>query len=131
MSEENVEIVRAIFAPWGEGDFSQVEGWADPEIEFKRAGDRTPSKGIDAMRERWRDWLGAYQDFSAPAEKIIDAGDNNVLVLNRFRGRGKGSGAPVADFQGATVFTLRGGKVVSISLFTDMSQAFEAAGLSE
>ena len=33
MSQENVEIVRSIFAAWERGDLGSAE-WAHPEIEF-------------------------------------------------------------------------------------------------
>ncbi len=33
MSQENVEIVRSIYAAWERGDYSSTE-WAHPEIEW-------------------------------------------------------------------------------------------------
>ena len=37
MSQENVEVVRAIYADWERGDFSATE-WLHPEIEFVMVG---------------------------------------------------------------------------------------------
>jgi ketosteroid isomerase-like protein len=129
MPKENVEIVRSLNAPWMKGDFSSSE-WADAEIEFSTPNDRTMSRGVAAMARRWSEWMGAWEDFASSPEKFVDAGDQ-VVVMNRFRGRGKGSGTPLTDFPGAAVFTLREGKVVRLNLYTNFEEAMDAAGLSE
>jgi ketosteroid isomerase-like protein len=129
MSQENVEIVQSIFAPWTEGDFSSAD-WADPEIEFRSIAEHGEAHGVAAMAERWRGWLRAFEHFSSHAEEYLEAGDQ-VLVMTRFLGTGRSSDAPISDFQGACLFTLRNGKVVRLALFTDRRAALEAAGLSE
>jgi SnoaL-like domain len=91
MSEENVEIVRSIFTSWENGDFSSVE-WADADIAFRDAEGRE-SRGLDEMSSLWRDWLAAWEDWAALPEEFLDAG-HRVLVLTRFRGRGKGQWSP-------------------------------------
>jgi hypothetical protein len=60
MSEENVEIVRSIFAPWERGDYRSSE-WAHPEISFVVADGPTPGSwtGVAAMAEAWREALSA------------------------------------------------------------------------
>jgi ketosteroid isomerase-like protein len=129
MSQENVEIVQSIFASWTEGDFSSAD-WADPEIEFRSIAEYGETHGVAAMAKRWRGWLTAFEHFSSHAEEYLEAGDR-VLVMTRFRGAGRGSDAPIGDFPGACLFTLREGKVVRLVLFTDRREALEAAGLSE
>lgn len=129
MSQENVEIVRAIYGSWVKGDFSSAD-WTSPDIEFVSIFDRTASRGLEARARRWREVLDAYEDLAVLPEEVIDAGEQ-VVVLVRFRGRGKGSGAPVTDFDGANLFTLRDGKVVRLVLYGDRAEALEAAGLGE
>ena len=51
MSQENVQLVRSIYEPWGRGDFRSVE-WAHPEIEFVMA-DLGPASGA---------WKGVPED---------------------------------------------------------------------
>jgi ketosteroid isomerase-like protein len=128
MSQANFEIVRSIHERWADGDFS-VSKWADGDIEF-RSGDGRTGRGTDVMANLWRDWLKTMDDFAVMPEKFVDLGDDRVLVLARFSGRGKGSGAPVGEFLGGSLFTLNEGKVVRLTLFTDRQQALEAAGLS-
>src|SRR5262249_34326368 len=57
---ENLDLVRAIFSRWEEGDFGSAE-WADPEIEFAMIGGLTTGEwtGIDAMTEAWAALLKA------------------------------------------------------------------------
>src|SRR5262245_2855275 len=132
MSQDNVEIVRKIYPAWERGDFSSVE-WADPEIEFRiqSGADETAGRGVEAMGRAWREWLSAWADFRSVANEFIDIGDQ-VLVLAEFRGRGKTSGLSVeAMHEGAALFTVRDGKVVALTPYTDRDEALEAAGLSE
>jgi ketosteroid isomerase-like protein len=82
------------------------------------------------MRRLWRDFLDAWEDVRASPDEIIDAGDR-VLVLTRFHGRGKTSGVPLEHMPAAAVFTVGGGKVTRLALYTSRSKALEAVGLRE
>ena len=126
MSAENVELVRSITAEWGQGIYSSA-AWAHPDIELVADGGVT--RGINEVAKRWAEFLEAWDEFATSAEEILEAGDDRVLALVRFQGRGRGSGTPVADFSGAQLFTFRDGKVVRLELFTQRDAALDAAGL--
>ncbi len=130
MSQENVEIVRTLFARWNEGDYSDTD-WAAPDIAFvmKTPGGGT-SQGVEAMSESWRNFLRAWEEFQGVPQEVIEAG-NQVLVLNEFGGRGSASGVPIKGMRGAALFTFERGRVVRLALFTDWDEALEAAGLRE
>jgi ketosteroid isomerase-like protein len=128
MSEQNVELVRSIYAAWERGDFSSVK-WADPEVEFTIPGpDPKVHRGLEAMGRAWAEWLGAFDEFSVVGRDFHDAGDK-VVVDQLFRGKGKGSGIPVDEIPGAAVITVRDGKVTRFEGHTTLEPALASAGL--
>jgi hypothetical protein len=93
MSQENVEIVRAICVPWERGDFSSAE-WAREDIEFEFADGPTPGTwtGVAAMRDAWHEVLTTVEGLDVKVEQYIPLDGERVLVLMRNTGRGKASG---------------------------------------
>jgi ketosteroid isomerase-like protein len=85
--------------------------------------------GHEGVRESFRIWLGTWEDYRQERVEIIDAGDQVVVVV-REQGRGKGSGLEVVR-EGYAVWTLRNGKAVRIRFYPSKATALEAAGLSE
>jgi ketosteroid isomerase-like protein len=128
MSQENVEIVRSIYADWERGDFSNID-WADADIEFQIPNEQ-PVRGVGAMGRRWGEWLRAWDNVAVSPETFHDRGDR-VVGVHSFRGQGKRSGIPARDFSVACVFTLRDGKVVRLILYSNKNDALKAAGLRE
>ena len=132
MSQENVELVRAIYVPWGRGDFSSAE-WADPEIEFTIADLPAPvtRTGLAGMAEAYRGWLSAWERFRVDPEEFRELDDERVLVMSHFSGRGKTSGLDVGhmDTQGAELFHLRGGRVTRLVIWGARERAFADLGL--
>ena len=88
-----------------------------------------PSYGLDAIRDNFEHWKGAWEELEVTAEEFIDAGDR-VLVTEHHRGRGRGSGIEV-DTRLYSVYTLRDGKVVRADEYIERGEALEAAGLRE
>jgi ketosteroid isomerase-like protein len=134
MSEENVEVVRSIFAAWERGDFSSVE-WAHPEIDFVMGDGPTPGSwtGVAAMAEAWREGLSAFEELRSEADEYRALDAERVLVLMHFSGRGKTSGLEVGDIQmkGANLFHVRGGVVTRLVLYWDRERASADFGLGE
>jgi ketosteroid isomerase-like protein len=134
MSQENVEVVRAIYEPWGRGDFSSVE-WAHPEIEFvMHAGPASGSwKGLAAMAETWRTFLSTWEEYRTEVEQYWGLDDERVLVLLRVVGRGKASGVELGEMRtkAANLFHLRDGKVTRLVLYQDRERGLADLGLSE
>jgi ketosteroid isomerase-like protein len=64
------------------------------------------------------------------ADELIDAGGEMVVAIVRYRGRGKGSGAPIDERLGM-VMRLRDGRVWRSETYSTVAEALESAGLSE
>jgi ketosteroid isomerase-like protein len=134
MSQENVEIVRSIFAAWEGGDFRSAE-WAHPEIALVVTDGPTPGSwtGIAAMAAMWRESLSAFEELHCEADEYRALDDERVLVLMHFSGRGKTSGVELGNIQmrGANLFHVRGGKVTRLVLYWDRERALADVGLAE
>jgi ketosteroid isomerase-like protein len=131
---ENLDLVRSIYADWERGDFSSAK-WADPEIEYTFMGgwlDAGSGTGLAEMGARWRDWVRAWQDFEVEADEYREVDSERILVLARFRGRGKTSGLELAKMrmEAASLFHIRHGKVTRLALYGDRDRALADLGLA-
>jgi hypothetical protein len=141
MSEENVEIVRRLTLAAREADpakaWAAAAGFLDPEIEMDTT--RVPAsdlariyRGPDEVAQFWANWLeawGSLGDFEEP--EFIDAGAEVFSWITKHQLRGRSSGVQVDMPEYGWVMTIRNGKVVHSTLFTERAEALEAAGLSE
>jgi ketosteroid isomerase-like protein len=134
MSDENVEIVRRLYASWERGDL-QTADFFDVDVEHSRIGSELPGingdwRGIEDFGVALASYLDALADLHIEAERIIDLGGDRVLVLARQTARGKTSGLPWEHELG-DLFTLRDGKVLRYASYWDRADALEAAGVSQ
>ena len=133
MSEENVEVIRNVFAMIDRGD-AQAWDLLPPDFVIdlsRRLIDPVVLRGPDEMRAFYRDLDATWADGArVEVEELIDAGDK-VLVLIRFSGRGKTSGAEVEALVW-NLWTFRDGEPVRWTYFgEDRAEALEAARLQE
>jgi len=133
MSQENVELVRKVYAMIDRGE---AEAWDLLPPDFvidlsRRLMDPMVLRGPDEMGAFYREMDASWADgASLQVDELIDAGDQ-VLVLIRFGGRGRKSGAEVEALVW-NLWTFRDGKPVSWTYFgDDRAGAFEAVGLRE
>jgi ketosteroid isomerase-like protein len=133
MSEENVEVVRRLYASWERGDF-QTADFFDAEIKHSRIGGDVPGidgdwRGFDEIRAAMISYVDALADLRIEAEQVIDLGGDRVLVLSRHTARGKTSGLPFEHELG-DLFTLSDGRILRYVSYWDRDKALKAAALS-
>jgi ketosteroid isomerase-like protein len=93
------------------------------------AAGESESVGLHDVSAVMRTWLRSWEAVTLTAERLIDAG-NQVVVNAVWRGRGRASGISTEWRHGA-VWTIRDGKVVSVTSYGDPAEALEAVGLRE
>ena len=130
MASANVELVRSIYADWERGDFDSGD-WAHPEIEVVFADGPTPGHAT-GLTETWRDFFSAWVDFRVEVDDYVELEGDRVLVLARFRGRGKASGLELDQMpaQAAAVYHVRDAKVTRQVFYWDSKRALADLGLS-
>ena len=131
MSQQNVEIVRRVFAAGAE-DLDAIIALHHPDWEGYIPAEYPISgtwRGLDGVRGFVEEWLGAFDQFSIEAEEFIDH-DDAVFVAVAYTGRGLGSEVTLTD-KWFYVYRVRDGKVYRWQPYRTRPEALEAIGLDE
>ena len=131
MSRRNVDALRPIYDEWARGNWQPRFDVYAPDMQWGWSEEFPGVAGVAPdpvdRSDRLREWLSGWEDWRCEAEEFIAIGES-VLVLTRYRGHGKGSGAGV-DTSGAHLWTLRDGRVVRLVIYSSREKARKAAGL--
>ena len=126
MSQENVDLIRAIYGAVATGDIEGVVSRMSPAIAWTEAenfpyADGNPYIGPEAILTGIFARLGGEWDgFAAVPDEFLDAGDM-VVVLGRYRGTYKATGRTL-DAQLAHVWRVENGKAAAFQQYTDTLQ---------
>jgi ketosteroid isomerase-like protein len=121
-----LETIKAAYAAFGRNDPSVLFGAMDSAINWNEAegtpfADRNPYVGPQAVGEGvFGPLLAAIDNFTAVPDTFIDGGEH-VVVLGRYGGTTKNSGAPL-DSPFCHVYRFKGDKVVLFQQFTDSAK---------
>ncbi|HZB46274.1 MAG TPA: nuclear transport factor 2 family protein [Pyrinomonadaceae bacterium] len=132
MSQENVNVVRALYDAFASGNIPFIIAALDPQVEWWEAenfiyADRNPYVGPSAVLEGvFARIAGEWEGFAVSPEGILDAGDTAV-GHGHYSGTYKANGGRVRA-QFAHFFTFRDGKVVKFQQYTDTAQFARAVG---
>jgi ketosteroid isomerase-like protein len=133
MAEENVQVIRAIYEAFAEGDIPTVLEQLDQGIEWNEAenfvyADHNPYVGPQAVLEGVFARLGSeWEGFTVTPKELLDAGDR-VVSLGTYSGMYKATGREVRA-QFAHVWVVREGRVHSFQQYTDTKQFADAVAI--
>ena len=132
MSQENVAIVRALFAALDRGELSLAAECLDPNIEWLIAREHPDSRtliGHEALAAYQRDWQATLPDMRVEYDRVLDVEDK-VVAIGTVRGTGVGSGADVR-VPLAILVTLRNGLITRAEEYLNPNDALEVVGLEK
>jgi ketosteroid isomerase-like protein len=92
--------------------------------------DKRKHLGLRGYLDARAEMVAAWDPWQQEVERVIDAGENGVVLLLTLKARGRGSGVSV-EVPWAMVMTLRGGRITTSRVFLDRAEALKAVGLEE
>jgi ketosteroid isomerase-like protein len=132
MSEENVERVRRAFEEFNRTRKPDLGG-LDPDIVWHTPADipeHATLEGREAVDRHLSGYAESFDDFNTTVEELTQVGDC-VVVAIRLMGRIKGTDDWL-DLPGAQVWEFNAlGRATRVREFRSVTEALEAAGLSE
>lgn len=103
----------------------QLRDYIDDEVEWHAREEPKPLHGSAAVLASLREWLAIMEQIEFTPHEFMDRG-NHVVVQLTSAARGRGSGVEVREPL-ATVWTLKGDKVVAYREYSSMAEALEAS----
>jgi ketosteroid isomerase-like protein len=131
MSQENVEIVRACLEDFSRGDFHAAFANTTPDFELDLSRALGPYRGVygaGEYREIVDEFSSNWEEQRLAADEFIVAQEH---VVTPFTNRISGRDGMEVEARGTWLWTIRNGSLAKLCLYQDLSEALEAAGLSD
>ena len=132
MSQENVEIVRAMNEAFNRGDFARATESLHRDAELHPLPDIPDAEPCYGRHECVRGfalWASAWEKQHFEPQEVTEVGDC-VLIRARLSGTGRGSGVE-AKVELFFAWTVREGKAHRCFIRATRSEALKAVGLEE
>jgi ketosteroid isomerase-like protein len=131
MSQQNIQLIRALFEAWNAGDMNALREGYDPDAIMRAVKgwpEPGPWVGREAIMRQWQQMREAMNaDTVEVVGDVIEVGDR---VAARYIWQGSGHG-PEVKMEFTTIGTVREGKIVYQEFFWEHEEALEALGFSE
>ena len=132
MSQENVELVRALYRDLSRSDLAAVEAKLGSGVEWDteaRGSDGALVYGIEGVAKAIEEWLDAWEDASFEVREVRDAGDQIAAHL-RQHATAKISGI-AGDVDAFASFRVSAGKIIGYREHPSWPAAVQDVGLAE
>jgi ketosteroid isomerase-like protein len=132
MPEETAAPLLNAIEAFNEGGVEAALPYLDPEIEWVAPPEWLEDpvyEGHDGVRRLAAYWTELFDQYQLELERVVDAGDDRVVILLSQLGQIRGSGDKVEGPLGY-VAEIQGGLVTRVNIYFSWEQTLEAAGLS-
>jgi ketosteroid isomerase-like protein len=133
VSQEDLEIVRRVFAAVNREDIETTLALTHPDFEVAvppaLSAEPDVYRGVEGMRRYWQSFREALDEIRFNAEQTWDAGDAVVVALS-VTAKGRQTAIEVEQ-RPVTVWRTRDGKVLKVTVFTTIADALASVGISE
>jgi len=130
--EMRLDVARAIIESLPNGDPTRAERMVHPDVELHDAwavGAGT-YQGLSGLRQLYRDFASAWEDFSLDFVELEPIADERVFMTARQRARRRGNGR-VSERTIYFLLAFRDHKLVSLDGWHVCSVARDVAGLTD
>jgi ketosteroid isomerase-like protein len=130
VSQDHVELVRAMYDAFNRGDASGSLEYLHADAELHQAPEQPDTDsyyGIAEFQRGLGDWLSGWDEFTFEPQAIVDA-EPFVVMQIRLRGRGRGSKLESAQ-EVFHVWDFKDGKAWRCHVYWTEAEARRAAGL--
>jgi ketosteroid isomerase-like protein len=132
MPEERAAPMLNAIEAFNEGGVEGALAYLHPEIEWWAPPEWLEDpvyEGHDGIRRLAAYWTELFDQYRLEPERVVDVGDDRVVVLLNQLGQIRGSGDRIEGPLGYLA-EVHGGLVTRVNIYFSWEQTLEAAGLS-
>jgi ketosteroid isomerase-like protein len=134
VSPENAETVRRLLQSVNDGNLDAALRELHSDARLDWSGWEAPDSGVYGGHAGWLAWIsGRREDLGYvrfEATDIVEQPPDTVVTEVTVQSRGRASGAETVSV-GAAVWTVRDGKVATMTLYETREDALKAVGLEQ
>ena len=131
MSQENVEIVRAVIDALNGEDLEAALKHVDSDFELDFSRAIGPLRGVfklDQIRAFLDEFFGVWQNVRFEVDECVEAGEQVAMSFTNYH---RGRDGIEVTVRPSGVWTFRDGRIVHACVFQEWPEALQAMGLSE
>jgi ketosteroid isomerase-like protein len=135
MSQDNVEMIRAAMEAWNRGAWDEALKDAAPGFELDNSTSVGEWRGVHSgpgqAKRMWEAFVEPWESARIDVTEFIEVSDGVVLTRQKAHFVGRDGIELPGPTRSGWLWTIRDGKLTHLTIYNDLDEALEAAGLAE